>query len=97
MILAETFVAVDIDGRLANKSQFLAGIRDPGYQPSKAVGAEIHAEMNGDSAVTKEIFRIEEVQNGKTVFPHERFVDTSVKQGQTWQFVASQITLIPAQ
>ena len=67
------------------------------YQPCKAGGEEIHAEMYGDSAVTKGIFRIKEVQKGKTVVPHERFVDTWVKQGQTWQFVASQVTLIPAQ
>ena len=96
MILANTFVAVDIDGSLTNKSQFLAGIRDPQYQPSQAVYEQITARMYGSAAITTGIFRIRETDKGKATLHRERFVDTWIKQGQTWQCVASQVTLIPA-
>ena len=96
MILADTFVAVDIDGSLTNKAQFLAGIRDPQYQPSQAVYEQITARMYGNAAITTGIFRIKETDKGKAAVHRERFIDTWIKQGQTWQCVASQVTLIPA-
>jgi len=97
MILADTFLAVDIDGSVTNKTQFLAGIRDPNYQPSQAVYEQIKAQMYGDSAaVTTGIFRIKESEKGKTVTRRERFTDTWIKRGQSWQCVSSQVTLIPA-
>lgn len=97
MILADTFLAVDIDGSVTNKTQFLAGIRDPNYQPSQAVYEKITAQMYGDAAaVTTGIFRIKESAKGKMVTRRERFTDTWIKRGQSWQCVSSQVTLIPA-
>jgi ketosteroid isomerase-like protein len=93
-LLAPTFVAVDIDGSLTNKSEFLGGIKAPSDQPSQAVYEQIRAEMYGTTAVTTGIFRIREIQKGKPVVLRERFIDT--KSGQTWQCVASQVTLIPS-
>jgi len=37
MLLANTFVSVDIDGSIASRSEFLASIKSPDYQPSQAV------------------------------------------------------------
>jgi hypothetical protein len=34
MLLANTFVSVDIDGSVSSKSEFLASIKSPNYQPS---------------------------------------------------------------
>lgn len=97
MILADTFLAVDIDGSVTNKTQFLAGIRDPNYQPSQAVYEKIAAQMYGDTAaVTTGIFRIKESAKGKSITRRERFTDTWIKRGQSWQCVSSQVTLIPA-
>jgi len=65
-ILAPTFVGVETDGSLANKSAFLASIKDPSYQPSQAVYEDIRAEIYGDTAITIGVFRIRETQKGKT-------------------------------
>jgi len=97
MILADTFLAVDIDGSVTDKTQFLAGIRDPNYQPSQAIYEKITAQMYGDTAaVTTGIFRIKETEKGKTVTRRERFTDTWIKRGQSWQCVSSHVTLIPS-
>src|SRR5712671_6362801 len=37
LLLADTFVSVDIDGSMETKHQFLTGIKAPDYQPSQAV------------------------------------------------------------
>jgi len=96
MILADTFVAIDIDGSLTNKKEFLAGIIAPEYQPSQAVYEEIRVQMYGDAAVTAGIFRIKETVKGKLLVRRERFIDTWIRKGQSWQCVASQVTLIPS-
>jgi ketosteroid isomerase-like protein len=95
-ILAPTFVGVDTDGSLANKSAFLASIKDPSYQPSQAFYEDIRAEIYGDTAITVGVFRIRESQKGKRVTLRQRFIDTWIKKSATWQCVASQVTLIPA-
>jgi ketosteroid isomerase-like protein len=95
-LLAPTFVAVDTDGGLTNKGEFLAGIKDPSYQPAEAVYEDIRAEIYGDTAVTTGVFRIRETRKGKRITQRQRFVDTWIKKGQTWQCVASQVVLIPA-
>jgi ketosteroid isomerase-like protein len=95
-ILAPTFVGVETDGSLANKSAFLASIKDPSYQPSQTVYEDIRAEIYGDTAITIGVFRIRETQKGKRITLRQRFIDTWIKKGATWQCVASQVTLIPA-
>jgi Domain of unknown function (DUF4440) len=35
MLLANTFVSVDIDGSVSSKSEFLASIKSPSYFPSQ--------------------------------------------------------------
>lgn len=95
-LLAPTFVAVGTDGSLTNKGEFLASIKDPSYQPAEAVYEDIRAEVYGDTVITTGIFRIRETQKGKRITQRQRFVDTWIKKGQTWQCVASQVVLIPA-
>jgi hypothetical protein len=95
-LLAPTFVAVDTDGGLTNKGEFLASIKDPSYQPAEAVYEDIRAEIYGDTTVTTGVFRIRETRKGKRITQRQRFVDTWIKKGQTWQCVASQVVLIPA-
>ena len=40
-LLASTFVAVEIDGTISSKSEFLASIKAPEYQPSQAVNEDM--------------------------------------------------------
>jgi ketosteroid isomerase-like protein len=96
MLLATTFVDIDIDGSIESKSEFLAGIVAPSYQPSQAVTEQASVQVYGNAAVVVGIFRIKGTENGKPYVHRERFSDTWIKQNQTWQCVASQSTLITA-
>jgi ketosteroid isomerase-like protein len=96
MLLASTFVAVEIDGSMSSKSEFLASIKAPEYQPSQAVNEEINVQVYGNSAVVVGIFRIKGVEKGKPYVHRERFIDTWIKRDQSWQCVASAATLITA-
>lgn len=95
-LLAPTFIAVDTDGSLTRKGEFLASIKDPSYQPAEAAYEDIRAEVYGDTAVTVGVFRIRETQKGKRITQRQRFIDTWIRNGQSWQCVASQVVLLPA-
>jgi ketosteroid isomerase-like protein len=96
MLLANTFIAIDIDGSIETKNEFLASIAAPSYQPSQAVTEQANVQVYGNAAVVVGIFRIKGTENGKPYVHRERFSDTWIKQNQTWQCVASQSTLIAA-
>jgi len=94
MLLANTFVSVEIDGSVSSKSEFLASIKAPDYQPAQAVNEQINAQVYGDAAVVSGIFRIKGTDKGKPYVHRERFIDTWIKRDQSWQCVASSSTLI---
>jgi ketosteroid isomerase-like protein len=96
MLLANTMVSVDIDGSIATKSEFLASIKAPEYQPSQAVTEQSNVQVYGDAAVVVGIFRVKGTEKGKPYVHRERFVDTWVKVNGTWQCVATTAALIPA-
>jgi ketosteroid isomerase-like protein len=96
MLLASTFVAVEIDGSISSKSEFLASIKDPEYKPSQAVNEQVNVQVYGDAAIVVGIFRIKGVEKGRPYVHRERFTDTWIKHDQTWQCVASHATLIPS-
>ena len=97
MLLADTFVSIDIDGSMQNKREFLASIKSPDYHPpAQAVTEQSAANVYGDSAVVVGIFRSKGVDKGKKYSNRERFVDTWVKINGTWKCVASVTVLIPS-
>ncbi len=96
MLLANTMVSVDIDGSIQTKSEFLASIKSPDYQPSQAVTEQTNVQVYGDAAVVVGIFRVKGTEKGKPYVHRERFVDTWVKMNGTWQCVATTAALIPA-
>src|SRR3981189_3084053 len=58
MLLADTFVSIDIDGSMQNKREFLSSIKAPDYHPpAQAVTEQSAANVYGDSAVVVGIFR----------------------------------------
>jgi ketosteroid isomerase-like protein len=89
MLLAPTFISVESDGSLQSKNEFLAGIKSPDYQPSQAVTEQTNVQVYGDAAVVVGIFRIKAIEKGKMRVRRERFVDTWVKNGASWQCVAT--------
>jgi ketosteroid isomerase-like protein len=96
MLLANTFVSVDIDGSISSRSEFLASIKSPDYQPSQAVTEQSTVQVYGDAAVVVGVFRIKGMEKGKPYVRRERFVDTWIKFHGTWQCVATTSTLITA-
>ncbi len=95
MILAKTLVSIDIDGSVSTKSEFLASIKAPDYQPSQAVTEESNVQVYGDAAIVVGIFRVKGTEKGKPYVHRERFVDSWIKINGTWQCVATG-TLIAA-
>ena len=96
MLLANTFVSIDIDGSISSRSQFLASIKSPDYQPSQAVTEQSSVQVYGNAAVVVGVFRIKGTEKGKPYVRRERFVDTWIKLHGTWQCVATTSTLITA-
>jgi len=96
MLLANTFLSVEIDGSVSSKSEFLASIKAPDYQPSQAVNEQSSVQVYGDAAVVVGVFRIKGTDKGKPYMHRERFVDTWIKLHDTWQCVATTSTLITA-
>jgi len=95
-LFANTFLSVDIDGSLQSKSEFLASIKAPDYQPSQAVTEQSSVQVYGDSAVVVGVFRVKGTEKGKPYQHRERFVDTWIKLNGNWQCVATTSTLITA-
>jgi ketosteroid isomerase-like protein len=96
MLLANTMVSVDIDGSISSRSEFLASIKSPEYQPSQAVTEQSTVQVYGDTAVVVGIFRVKGREKGKPYVHRERFVDTWIKINGTWQCVVTTSTLITA-
>ena len=96
MVLANTFVSVDIDGSAASKSEFLASIQGSGYQPSQAVTERSNVQVYGSAAVVVGVFRVKGTEKGKPYVRRERFVDKWIQQNGGWQCVASVSTLMTA-
>jgi ketosteroid isomerase-like protein len=95
-LLANTLLSVDIDGSVQSKSEFLASIKAPDYQPSLVVTEQSSVQVYGDSAVVVGVFRVKGSDKGKPYQHRERFVDTWIKIDGNWQCVATTSTLITA-
>jgi len=50
--------SVDSDDSISSKSEFLASIKSPDYQPSQAVTEQTAVQVYGDAAVVIGIFRV---------------------------------------
>ena len=96
MLLASTFLSIDIDGSVSSKSEFLASIKSPGYQPSQAVTEQSNVQVYGDAAVVVGVLRVKGKEKGKPYVRRERYADTWIKINGTWQCVATTSTLITA-
>jgi len=96
MLLAKNMIALDSDGALTPKAAFLAGIKDPSYQPGQVINEKINVQMFGDTAVVSGVYREKSVEKGKTIVHRASFIDTWVKVDGTWQCVASTAVNLPS-
>jgi len=96
MLMAGSMVALESDGSLQSKEQYLAGIKAPDFQPTQAITEQANVQMYGDTAIAVTVFRMKEIEKGKTVTHRERTVDTWVKIDGTWKCVAAVAVSIPS-
>ena len=93
-LLAETLDFTDDDGRLMNKSQWLAHIRNgvDHYDQLSSSGMSVH--LYGNVAVATGMYQYKITEKGKGVMRSGRFTDVWIQQNAKWKCVASQATLI---
>jgi ketosteroid isomerase-like protein len=96
MLLANTMASVDTDGSVQSKSEFLASIKAPDYQPSQVTIEHTNVQVYGDAAVVIGIFRVKGTDKGRSFVHRERFVDTWIKTNGSWQCVVTTSNLITA-
>ena len=66
------------------------------FKPTQVVTEQGNVQMYGDTAIAVTVFRMKEVEKGKTVVHRERTVDTWVKINGTWKCVAAVAVTMPS-
>jgi ketosteroid isomerase-like protein len=93
-LLAPSFVYTDSDGSFMNKSQFLASITDPTYDPAQIVNDMMRADAYDHVVVVTGRYREEGTEKGRHYTRRGRFTDTWVQENGSWLCAASQETLV---
>jgi ketosteroid isomerase-like protein len=93
-LLGSNLVAIDYDGSIQTKEQFLASVRRPELHPEQIVNESSTVYMYGTTAVVTGIYREKGIDKGKPYLRRGRFTDTWVYGNGAWQCAASQSTLI---
>ena len=93
-LLPDSFVNTDYDGTVMNKAQFLADLKDPGYQVSLVVNQDVKIYSYSNAAVVTGTYHTKGKYKGKPFEHWGRFTDTWLFQDAVWQCVASHSSLI---
>jgi len=92
-IMADTFISVDHHGKLVNKSQYLADLKDTSFNPEEISNSDTSVYIYGDTAIVTSAYRTKGTDSGKSFVHHGRFTDTWIKRNGKWQCIADQETL----
>ena len=84
-IIADTFISIDHDGVILNRSQDLAGLKDLSFKPEEIVNSDTSVYLYGDIAIATRVYRTKH---------RGRFTDTWIKRNGEWKCIADQETLI---
>jgi ketosteroid isomerase-like protein len=93
MLLVADLVYVDFDGKIMSKTEYLASVQSPALQPERIVNESMNVHLYGAVAVVDGVYRENGTKNGKPYLLRERFMDTWVRQNDSWVCVGSQSTL----
>ena len=94
-ILHDSIVLVNDDGSLASKSGFLTEINKAKASDNQQAEPEsITVRVFGNVAVATGVFRQKGVENGKSFVRRNRFIDTWIRSGDSWECVAASATPI---
>jgi len=94
-LLHDSVVLVNDDGSLQSRSGFLTGIDKAKPSANQQANPEsIKVRFFGDVAIATGVFRQSGFENGKAFVRRNRFVDTWIHNGNSWQCVAASATPI---
>jgi len=93
-LLSDTFIFVDVDGSLQNKTQFLASVTGRSEHIDSIRSESMLSHVHGDTVIVTGVYHEKGTLNGKAYYHHGRFTDTWIKDGSAWLCAASQSTLI---
>jgi hypothetical protein len=91
----DSIVLVNDDGSLETKSGFLIEIDKARPSANQQADPEsITVQMFGNVAIATGVFRQSGLENGKAFVRRNRFVDTWIHNGDSWECVAASATPI---
>jgi ketosteroid isomerase-like protein len=94
-MLHDSIVLVNDDGSLQSKNEFLTGIDTAKASATQQDNPEsIRVQFFGNVAIATGVFRQSGFENGKAIVRRNRFVDTWIHNGNSWQCVAASATPI---
>jgi ketosteroid isomerase-like protein len=93
-ILADTFISVDHHGKLQNKAQYMADLKDTTFNPEQISNTETSVYLYGNTIIVTSAYRTKGADKGKPFVHRGRFTDTWVKVNGSWKCVANQETLV---
>jgi len=94
-ILQDSIVLVNDDGSLQSKNEFLTGVHTAKPSANQQGNPEsIKVRIFGNVAIATGVFRQSGFENGKAFVRRNRFVDTWIHTGNSWQCVAASATAI---
>jgi ketosteroid isomerase-like protein len=94
-ILADTFIYVDVDGSLQNKTEFINGVTRRAEHIDSIRSESMLSHVHGNTVIITGVYHEKGTLNGKPYYHYGRFTDTWIKEGSAWLCAASQSTLIP--
>jgi ketosteroid isomerase-like protein len=95
IMIHDSIVLVNDDGSLQSKNEFLTGIDTAKPFANQQDNPEsIKVRFFGNVAIATGVFRQSGFENGKAFVRRNRFVDTWIHNGNSWQCVAASATPI---
>jgi hypothetical protein len=92
VLLDDSFIYVDLQGRLLTKTEVMADVKASAVQ--QFVTSEMTAHLYGNATIVTGVFRMKGIEKGKPFLLLGRFTDTWIYSGGSWACVASQATSI---
>jgi len=94
-IFHDSIMLIKDDGSLESKSEFLTGIDKAGPSSNQQGDPEsFKVEFFGNVAIATGVFRQCGFENGKPFLRRDRFIDTWVRNGDSWECIAASATPI---
>jgi ketosteroid isomerase-like protein len=94
-LLQDSVVLVDDEGRLQSRSEFLTGLTTENPASDQEGNPQsIKVEFYGNVAIATGVFRQSGFERGKAFIRQNRFVDTWIRNGNSWECVAASATRV---